>query len=546
MTNLKTGIQIVLHDVDAFAANISGLKLRRYQLDAAKSIIKSVIFGEGYTFVVMFPRQSGKNELQAQIETYLLTMLRLKPAEIVKVSPTWKPQSLNAMRRLERVLKRNPAAGLDWEKESGYIYRVGEARIFFLSGSPPSNVVGATASALLECDEAQDVLISKWDKDFAPMAASANATRVFWGTAWTSQTLLARELRAARAAQEQDGVQRVFVCSAAEVSAEAPAYAQFITQEIEKFGLGHPTVRTQYFSEEIDADTGMFPAGRRALMRGGHPAEEMPTPGEIYAFLLDVAGEFESSTNHSSLITHHESLSTSPTQDSTALTIVRVDLSLLDSLGAPRYLAVQRRTWTGIKHTQLFGQLLALAESWQPRYIVCDSTGVGAGLTSFLEKFLGRAGGAHGVGNLHRAAGGLVIPFVFTQSSKSKLGWDFLSIIETGRFLDHRAVRGSLQGSGQPAADGCSWAATGPTATAQEVFWMQLEQTQYKIMPGPGKTMRWSVPDGTRDPTNGELVHDDLVISAALCAVLDAQTWGLAESIVLRGADPLAGLGEVF
>jgi hypothetical protein len=37
--------------------------------------------------------------------------------------------------------------------------------------------------------------------------------------------------------------------------------------------------------------------------------------------------------------------------------------------------------------------------------------------------------------------------------------------------------------------------------------------------------LRWSVPDATRDPKTGELVHDDLALSAALCAVLDEQDW---------------------
>ncbi len=37
------------------------------------------------------PRQSGKNELQAQLETYLLLLYSELEGEIVKVSPTWKP-----------------------------------------------------------------------------------------------------------------------------------------------------------------------------------------------------------------------------------------------------------------------------------------------------------------------------------------------------------------------------------------------------------------------------------------------------------------------
>ncbi len=177
---------IYQHPLDFVEAG-SGLKLRYYQQEAAIAIIDSVMQKKGMSFCVIFPRQSGKNELQAQIETYLLSACQLLDAEIVKVSPTWKPQTLNAMRRLERVIARNITTRGNWRKESGYIYRVGRARIFFLSGGPTANVVGATASTLLECDEAQDVTIEKWDKDFAPMAASTNATRVFWGTVWTSE-----------------------------------------------------------------------------------------------------------------------------------------------------------------------------------------------------------------------------------------------------------------------------------------------------------------------------------------------------------------------
>ena len=159
------------------------MRLRNYQEAVARAVVDSVMNGRGLTIVVMFPRQSGKNELQAQIEAFLMTLYRNKEREMVKVSPTWKPQSLNAMQRLERVLARNCICRSLWAKERGYIYRMGGVRIFFLSGSPSANVVGATANLLLQCDEAQDVLSSKWDKEFGPMAASTNATRVFWGTA---------------------------------------------------------------------------------------------------------------------------------------------------------------------------------------------------------------------------------------------------------------------------------------------------------------------------------------------------------------------------
>ena len=206
-----------------FIDTCSNITLREYQRGVAQAVIGSIKSKLGLSFVVMFPRQSGKNELQAQIETYLLTIHIMHACDMVKVSPTWKPQTLNAMRRLEMVLSTNLISKKHWSKESGYIYRCGMARIYFFSGQPRSNIVGATASVLLEVDEAQDVPITKYDKDIAPMAASTNATRVFWGTAWTSRTLLSRELRASLKAQKKDGIKRVFVLTADDVRKEVPA-----------------------------------------------------------------------------------------------------------------------------------------------------------------------------------------------------------------------------------------------------------------------------------------------------------------------------------
>ncbi len=238
-----------LKDIVTFCECAGGLRLRRYQRAVAHAMLDSVTQRRGLALVVQFPRQSGKNELQAQVEAYLLVFFHHQPVEIVKISPTFKPQTVNAMRRLERVLERNTLTRLvGWKKESGYIYRVGQARIIFLSGSAEANIVGATASTLLEVDEAQDVDPAKYDKDVAPMAASTNATRVFWGTAWTSSTLLAREFRASLEAQRRDGCRRVWRLTADEVGAEVPAYAQFVRDQVARLGRQHPLVKTQFYS----------------------------------------------------------------------------------------------------------------------------------------------------------------------------------------------------------------------------------------------------------------------------------------------------------
>jgi hypothetical protein len=500
MLTKTAALKLALTTPLRYAEAISGLHLRRYQEQVANAIVDSVRYKKGLTFVVIFPRQSGKNELQAQIESYIMTVLAQRPAEIVKVSPTWKPQSLNAMRRLERVLKHNYFADQipqGYVKESGYIFRLGSARIYFLSASPTANIVGATASTLLEADEAQDIQTAKWDKEVNPMAASTNATRVFWGTAWTSQTLLAREMRAALEAQKQDGIQRLFKMTADEVGAEVPAYKEFVRGEIARMGRNHPFVRTQFFSEEIDAEGGMFPPSRIALLRGSHHQIDVPLPGRdhIYAFLIDVGGEDKDATPDPAALTN--------THDSTVLTCVWVDLSTLvdPALQGPTYRVIWRKTWVGASQTTLYAQIRSLAEHWQPRRIIIDATGIGAGLASNLE---------------HNYGITTVVPFIFTSKSKSDLAWNFIAQIETGRYKEYSPL--------------------------DETLYRQLITCKLEILPGPARLCRWAVPDGTRNPQTGELIHDDLLLSAALCSELDCQVWGTAQSLVIQPHNPLAEL----
>jgi len=347
-------------------------------------------------------------------------------------------------------------------------------------------------------DEAQDVLVSKFDKDIAPMAASTNATRVFWGTAWTSDTLLARELRAALEAEKRDGERRVFVLTADDVSKEVPAYGNFVAEQVGKLGRNHPMVRTQFYSEEIDGEGGLFPEARRALMVGKHARRVSPEEGKIYAILVDVAGEDEgASEGIGNEITNAK-------RDATALTVIEVSLESIrdDLIKAPKYLVMFRKLWVGTNHTRLYGQLLALARLWSVKRLVVDATGVGAGLASFLE----------------RALPGRVTQFKFNVATKSKLGWDFLAVVDSGRYQEYS-----------------------PADCEQELFWSQISACQYEIVPGVERRMKWGVPDGMRD-TQGEYVHDDLVISAALCAVLDGDESGWSISgnpLVVSAVDPI-------
>jgi hypothetical protein len=166
----------------------------------------------------------------------------------------------------------------------------------------------------------------------------------------------------------------------------------------------------------------------------------------------------------------------------------------------PTYRVVNRHVWQGVKHSRLYGTILGLADQWSPVKVIIDATGVGAGLASFLMDRLGSR----------------LVPFEFSQASKSDLGWDFITAIESGRLKEYDPMDGEMN--------------------------RQLEHCQYSILDGPGKVMRWGVPDGNRDATTGELVHDDYVVSAALISVLDHESWGLGESLIVHQKDILEGM----
>jgi hypothetical protein len=505
-------LENLLTDIQHFCALGSRIRLRSYQLEVALAVLHSINRCLGRSIVVQFPRQSGKNEVQAQIEAYLLALLRSSPVEIIKVSPTWKPQAENAMRRLERVLSTNPVTKNHWKKESGHVYRFGKASITFLSGSPNAHVSGATASLLLECDEAQEVSPEKWLKDFAPMAASTNATTVFWGTAWTADTLIAQQIRLARQEEEKDGFKRCFHLSPEQVAAEVPAYGEYLKSTLSRLGRHHPMVRTQFYGEEIESEGSLFPSSRLALMQGNHPPCDAPTPGCVYSLLLDVAGEAENSSSKSSPLTTGAAGTAKTSRDATALTVVEIDRKTLydDLLHAPTYRVVHRKIWTGVPHTELYGLLNAQAEHWKCKYFVVDATGLGVGLASFLGRSLGFASEA-----------GKVIPFNFTASSKSKLGWDFLSVIDSGRFKDYMP-------DSAPKGMGSSAYHENPQSEdipLHSLFHRQASHCRYEVSRSPSHTLRWGVSPTQRDPLTGDLLHDDLLISAALCTLLDKQDW---------------------
>jgi hypothetical protein len=101
--------------------------------------------------------------------------------------------------------------------------------------------------------------------------------------------------------------------------------------------------------------------------------------------------------------------------------------------------------------------------------VVIDATGVGEGVASFLRAALGNR----------------IIPFKFTQASKSALGFNLLAAINSGRLSLYLA-------DGSP-----------------EHREMSFELERARSISRPNRTINFYV-----DPAEG---HDDYLVSLALC-----------------------------
>jgi len=439
------------------------ITLRTYQLEIARAIVDSVVYKKGLTFSVEIARQGGKNELSAQLEVLLLTLFIVKGGNAVKCSPTFKPQTVISMIRLRDRLD-DWGYGAIWRAELGYILRLGNARQIFLSADDSANVVGNTAHILLEVDESQDVSREKYTKEFKPMGAATNVTTVHYGTTWDDSTLLEEVKQLNLEMERQDGVKRHFRCDWQEVARHNPDYLRYVENEKARLGESHPLFQTQYCLEPIHGGGGFLDAVQRAQLQGTHSRRHLPDGSAIYVAGIDLAGVAEEGEDAALR-------AFKPKQDSTVVTIGELDFSVCsDIVPLPQVEIVEHYCWTGQPHVKTYPQLLdVLKNVWHVKRVVVDATGVGAGVASFLSGALGMS---------------VVMPFLFTQASKSKLGFELLAAINSGR----------LKMYAQDGSEEC------------REFWFQIAKAKSAFR--ANQTMNFYV-----DPASG---HDDFLSSLAL------------------------------
>ena len=371
------------------------------------------------------------------------------------------------------------------------------AKVTFLSGDKASNVVGSTASLLLIVNEAQDIQPADYHKKFVPMTASTNATRVLAGTMWSSASLLSEEMRAAKQMEETDGRKRIFMVDANDVRKVLPKYGEHVDAEIARNGRDHPLIKTQYFNEEIDSNSTVFTPLRLALIRGDKPPQDEPSEHGMYGFSIDVGGQDEA------IMSDPYAAPSNPGRDHTTLSIIEVDNSTLETLNLYTYRVVKRLAWVGENHLTVLNHIRALKDVWRPDHVVIDATGVGEGLWAMLQ-------------GIFRVE---VTPIRYTAQVKSKLYYDFLAMINTGRFKD--------------------------CAPNPQVL-LQYQHCHAEALIGPSQLIRWGVPDSKRGP-DGNLIHDDHLMADALVTVFDQLKWiPYMPTTIIYAEDPIKWMNKNF
>ena len=221
------------------------MKLRPYQREVARAVLDSIQHRRGLTLSVEIARQGGKNELSAHLELLLLTLFMAQGGNLIKCSPTFKPQTIISMQRLKERLDEFGFNGI-YHTEMGYMIVLGNARAVFLSAEESSSVVGHTVDILMEIDESQDVSKEKYTKEFRPMGSASNATTVHYGTTWDDSTLLEQIKLTNLELEKKDGTKRHFRFDWQEVARHNEDYKRFVEGERQRLGEDHPLFRTQY------------------------------------------------------------------------------------------------------------------------------------------------------------------------------------------------------------------------------------------------------------------------------------------------------------
>lgn len=475
-----------LSDIGEFSAMIIGMPLRDYQLQWARHVYNSALSHTTETIVVEMARQSGKNEGSSHIETALCAARARDGGEIVKTAPTWKPQIVNSKRRFEtrakQIEQRLPF--LKYRGTQGYIIECNNSAIQFLSAAPTADVVGATASLLLIVDEAQDVEKDKFDKDFSPMRSSTGAPVVFYGTTWTTDTLLYRAIEDLDRGRANGKYYRI---PWDVVANEVPKYGDFVQTEIDRLGKDHPLIRTQYLLIPLESGGRMLSDQQLRQIVGTHERRHFRENEMLIVAGLDFAGSDESAGDLETIMT------TGGKRDSVTLTIASViwkNIKPGETTQWPLVRVLDRYEWVNVRPDALHDTLVDIIDNkWQANRVHCDATGIGETSTAFL-----RAALPYGAGRVFGQK------FDAGWATHSRLAYNFIAQVNASRFQDFRP---------KPGIDPIVIARAEHAITHDVALHAWYQRGHARLEARPNQRVRAYVPDGEG--------HDDILIADMLC-----------------------------
>ncbi|MGZ3686689.1 MAG: hypothetical protein ACXWPM_01830 [Bdellovibrionota bacterium] len=362
------------------SVHISKRPLRGPQCEILSRVERFVGAHHGGVMTIQMSRQSGKNDLAATLQRRHLWRRQFDEfmAIWIRTAPTIRPQIVNSKKRLREILKlssknqiRHPLfEGSRLIKEEGYIWRLGNASVEFISSGPQANVVGATASTCLDMDEAHKVEKAKFDEDFAPFTANTAAATLLWGVASNGLDTI----EAYRQKNQEDGRPELNLYFPCDVWMDVhPPYRVHVEDRVRALGWDHPIIKTQYRLIKVAAE-GRFlsEAQVRSMLAGDHERQRKPKPGRHYEIVIDVAAGNEE-FNPDGTIEGEEETDT----DSAIMWIYEVT-PILASNGLFPVVRLVNLIWsTGATLPTFEREVDETIAFWNPGKVTIDAVGVG-------------------------------------------------------------------------------------------------------------------------------------------------------------------------
>lgn len=360
--------------------HVSKRPLRGPQLEILQRVERFVGAHQGGVMPIMMSRQSGKNDLAAILQRRHLwrDQAAALPSIWIRTAPTARPQIVNSKKRLREILKLNSKNGIGHPlfegarllKEEGYIWRLGNASVEFLSSGPNANVVGGTASKCLDMDEAHKIDRAKFDEDFAPFTANTAAATLLWGVASNGLDTI-EAYRESNMAEGRGDLNLRYPCEIW-MDVHEP-YRIHVEDRINKLGYDHPIIKTQYRLIKVAAEGRYLNEAQiRSLMEGDHERQRKPRKGSQYEMVIDVAASNEE-CNPEDVIEGEEDTAT----DSAVIWIYEVTDKVASNGIFPIVHLVNLVWSTGASLPNFEKEVDEAIEFWRPTKVTIDAVGVG-------------------------------------------------------------------------------------------------------------------------------------------------------------------------